>query len=323
MKSDRYILEFSHENPAAARYELTCISLSGTEFEILELEDEYAIITGSPERIFQSAFVNTACKILEERDKIDDLEGFGLPEGSFFLRVKDFNGCHNSTTEPVAGRLIQGNREVNFVHPDFKARLFHKDKWLLTVVVYEKDKKGMESRRAPLRPFFSPIAIHPKYARYLVNTTITVPGDLVMDPFCGTGGILLEASLMGRRIIGNDFSLNMVKGARLNLKYFNIKGFAIHNEDIADLKIDINVDAIATDFPYGRNSNMKAESIVELYRIAFRRFHDWLKPEGRCSIIVSDTKLMKYAEGLFNVEHVVGVPQHRSLTRYFVTMQKI
>ena len=40
-------------------------------------------------------------------------------------------------------------------------------------------------------------------ARYLL-TEHTQPDDLVVDPFCGSGTILLEASLMGRRAYGAD-----------------------------------------------------------------------------------------------------------------------
>ncbi|HKJ96257.1 MAG TPA: methyltransferase domain-containing protein, partial [Thermoplasmataceae archaeon] len=212
---------------------------------------------------------------------------------------------------------------VTFKNPDFKVRAIHAGSWYLSVVVYEKDKKSMEARRAPLRPFFSPIAIHPKYARYLVNTTETKPKDTILDPFCGTGGILLEAGLMGRRIKGNDFSLNMVKGARLNLKYFNLKDYTILNRDIADLELDTSVDGIATDLPYGRNSNMKAESLRDLYRTAFAKFHELLKPGGVASIIISDTDLLVFADGLFESGKIVGVPQHRSLTRYFVHLKKL
>lgn len=323
MNRERFFIEFSHENPSAAAYELNCIRISSDAFTIDRTEEEYAIIAGDPRPCMESAFVNSVARIVETSDEPDSFTGSTLPDGSFYLRVKDFNGCHNSSIEPEIGKKIQGQRGVTFKNPDFKVRLYHSDRWYLSVVVHEKDKKGMESRRAPLRPFFSPIAIHPKYARYLVNTTKTKSGSLILDPFCGTGGILLEAALTGRRIVGNDFSLNMVKGARLNLKYFNIKDFSISNRDIAEYEPNEVIDAIATDFPYGRNSNMKAESIAELYRISFLKFHQWLKKGSNIAIILSDPDLLDFSDGLFRIDRMVGVPQHRSLTRYFVTMERI
>ncbi len=42
----------------------------------------------------------------------------------------------------------------------------------------------------------------PKLARCMVNLTGVKENDLVLDPFCGTGGILIEAGIMGARVIG-------------------------------------------------------------------------------------------------------------------------
>lgn len=322
MKDNTYIVEFSGENAGASAQELLSVMRNTGEFSIEHLDDDFSIVRGTVYHIKDCAFVNRLSAVVDESDDYMELSGTGLPPGSFYLRIVDPNGCHNTSTEPQLGRQIRDGRVVSFSSPDFLVRAYHFDKWYLTLVTYERDKKEMEKRRAPLRPFFSPIAIHPKYARYLVNITGTRRGDTVLDPFCGTGGILLEAGLMGRRIIGNDFSLNMVKGARLNLKYFNLKDFKIMNRDIADLEIEERVDAIATDLPYGRNSNMLAESITSLYRTAFLKFHELLKPDSTSSIVLSDTGLLKHAEGLFSIGRIVGIPQHRSLTRYFVTISR-
>lgn len=318
---DRFLVEFSRENPDAAVYELLTVEKSAS-FSIEYIDDDMAIFSGETGYATDCAFVNTISRILEESYDFQEFTGTGLPDGDFYVRVRDFNGCHNATSEPEIGRKVKGSRNVSFSSPDFKVRAVHKDRWYLAIVVFEKDRKGMESRRAPLRPFFSPIAIHPKYARFLVNTTGTRKGETVLDPFCGTGGILLEAGMLGREIIGNDFSLNMVKGARLNLKYFGLRDAIITNEDIADLELHRQVDAIATDLPYGRNSNMKAESILALYSTAFKKFNKFLKTGGVASVIVSDLGHLEEAEKFFEIVKVVAVPQHRSLTRYFVAMKK-
>jgi len=42
-------------------------------------------------------------------------------------------------------------------------------------------------------------------ARYLIDR-YTAPGDLVMDPFCGSGVIPLEAAISGRRVIASDIN---------------------------------------------------------------------------------------------------------------------
>ncbi|HEY3807671.1 MAG TPA: DNA methyltransferase [Kofleriaceae bacterium] len=56
-----------------------------------------------------------------------------------------------------------------------------------------------------------PHDLHPYPARLLVNipsfflsTSLTRPGDLVADPFCGSGTVLVEALLSGRNVVGAD-----------------------------------------------------------------------------------------------------------------------
>lgn len=317
-----YLVEFNNENSEAALFELRSIERSRKDFCIRHAEESNAIVEGDPERIRNSSFVNYISEVLEEKLDWHDFSQVAI-KGTFYLRVKDIKGCHGTADEPEIGRQVGGFREVNFKNPDFKLRAFHGDSWYLGRVIYEKDKKALERRRAPLRPFFSPVAIHPKWAMYLVNTTETVPGDTILDPFCGTGGVILEAALMGRKTIGNDSSLNMVKGARLNLKYFNVQDSIVYHRDIAELNLERKVDGIATDLPYGRNSNMKSESISSLYKTAFSKFHQWLSEGSLCSIVISDKTLLSFTEHLFTIEKIIAVPQHRSLTRYFVTMRRL
>src|SRR5580765_2182763 len=39
---------------------------------------------------------------------------------------------------------------------------------------------------------------------FLANESISRPGDVVLDPFCGSGTVLLEAQLAGRNAVGAD-----------------------------------------------------------------------------------------------------------------------
>lgn len=59
--------------------------------------------------------------------------------------------------------------------------------------------------RAPkYKPFFSPGVIMPRIARLICNFAKIKKNDFVLDPFCGTCGLLLEASFLGAKIIGID-----------------------------------------------------------------------------------------------------------------------
>ena len=51
--------------------------------------------------------------------------------------------------------------------------------------------------------FRYPAKFHPPVARALLERH-TQPGDCVLDPFCGSGTLLIEAALSGRSAIGSD-----------------------------------------------------------------------------------------------------------------------
>jgi Predicted DNA modification methylase len=261
--------------------------------------------------------------VINESEDYNNFTGTKILDGSFYVRVIGKPKTETEKLESEIGRDLGGKGRISFKNPDFIVRAIYLDKWYLCILIYERDKKRFEERRAPMRPFFSPVSLHPKYARYLVNTSGTIEGDTLLDPFCGTGGILIEAAMLGRKIIGNDSALNMVMGTKLNFKYFSIENYKMYNVDIASLSINTEVDGIVTDMPYGRASGIDNHDIVELYQETFVKFNELLKSHGKCSIIVNNIQFLDYAEKYFKIEKIVPVYQHKSLIRQFVILSKI
>src|SRR5438046_10683807 len=60
-------------------------------------------------------------------------------------------------------------------------------------VVHRIDRARLEATKVAHRPFSLPISLHPKFARALLNLSRVPMAGFVRDPFCGTGGLLLEA----------------------------------------------------------------------------------------------------------------------------------
>lgn len=318
---NRYILEFSKESEDAVTEILRSASYTDSAFSIISRAGNVAIVEGNLETIREMSFLNFASSFITTFNDISDLEGINLPEGTFHVRIRDHTG-NAEFSESDIGKVLKGTREVTFRNPDFVVRAIHSDRWYLGIVVYEKDSKGINRRRAPLRPFFSPVTIHPKFARFLVNLSRTRPGDLILDPFCGTGGIILEAYFMGRKVIGSDASLSMVKGCRLNMKYFSAEAEVL-NSDFIGLAFSEEIRAIVSDLPYGRSSELNSYGIDTLYAKAFPKFSELLATGGYVSIVVSDPELLRYSRDYFSEISVTPFRQHRSLTRYFVSMQKL
>lgn len=65
-----------------------------------------------------------------------------------------------------------------------------------------------------------PARMHPATARRLVRT-VSAPGTTVLDPFCGSGTVLVEAMLAGRRAVGTDLNPLAVCLARLKTTRFD------------------------------------------------------------------------------------------------------
>lgn len=63
----------------------------------------------------------------------------------------------------------------------------------------------------------------PKVARMMVNLALgadPAPTATILDPFCGSGTVLLEALERGVNVIGNDLDLEAAQGSRENLDWY-------------------------------------------------------------------------------------------------------
>lgn len=66
----------------------------------------------------------------------------------------------------------------------------------------------------------------PKLSQMMLN--LAGESNVVYDPFCGTGTILMEALLVGRKIVGSDIEVRNIEGASKNLYWtksvYNLEG---------------------------------------------------------------------------------------------------
>lgn len=75
----------------------------------------------------------------------------------------------------------------------------------------------------------------PKLAQILINLAGDLPeGSRVLDPFCGTGVVLQEATLMGYRAYGTDLSERMVQYSEKNLEWL---GKMSRTQKISDFQV--------------------------------------------------------------------------------------
>lgn len=119
-------------------------------------------------------------------------------------------------------------------------------------------RQDFASRRSHRLIHNHPTSLNPRYSRAMINIS---EASTILDPFCGAGGILIEASKLAKTVNGGDFSTEMIARARSNLKLFEAKA-RLETKDARDWTDP--VDAIVTDLPYGKNS-LLSEDLHTLY----------------------------------------------------------
>ena len=180
------------------------------------------------------------------------------------------------------------------------------------------DRRALERRRMPRLPYQRPVSLPPRLGRVAANLAAIRPGDAVVDPFVGTGALLLEAALLGARVSGVDRSVAMVRGALQNLA-----SFSVHPErlDVADAAEAFGPPggggwaAVLTDPPYGRASGSGGESPEALVARVLPRWAERVRSGGRVVVVVPggpDPLPEPWVRTVSVADRV-----HRSLTREF------
>ena len=251
-----------------------------------------------------------------------------VPSGeTFSVRVKQIQRSHLSSTdlEKRIGEVIfehnPGSR-VNLKDPNHNFRLLVTARsCIFGEVLASVDRKQFWERKPHKKPFFYPGTILPEVSRAIVNLCEIRSNDLVLDPFCGTGGILVEASMIGARVIGIDVQEPMLPGAEMNLEDYGSE-YHVLCGDACNLPIaDHSVDAVVTDPPYGRSAVVMAESVESLYMGALFEIYRVLKRGGH-AVVISDFELPGADDAGFVVVGRHAQRVHRSLTRYVVVLRK-
>lgn len=328
----KHLIELSGESEDLAMAEATAVgSLFGGECAMEP--DGRALVLDS--QVLPSVYVSRLSlawsvsrhMVSCSADELDAfLEDAELPGRTFRVRVSRLHKSHSPEDGRKlarhVGKILSERHSVDLKNPDTEVRILLSGKCHIGLLVGEIDRSPFEARKSENRPFKHPISLHPRLARALVNLTRASEGQLVLDPFCGTGGILLEAGLMGCRTLGGDIDGRMVDGTKMNLSHYGILDTDIRKTDISSwAEQNPLVDAIATDPPYGRSASTAKEPIASLYARAFSACHSALKDGGRLAIVLPAESHTSLAGG-FSLESMHAVRVHRSLTRNFCVFRK-
>ncbi|MHA2385615.1 MAG: TRM11 family SAM-dependent methyltransferase [Candidatus Thorarchaeota archaeon] len=143
-----------------------------------------------------------------------------------------------------------------------------------TIAVYDST---LQRYRDETRPFMSAeISTSPKICRTLLTLSGARPGDTVLDPFCGTGTLLMEAAMLGMKCIGVDIEQSMVQGTGQNLKWLG-SGLG----EWLDFKL-IKGDARNVSKLIEGHASM--DELTSLYREVLESLESCIRPGGRIAM---------------------------------------
>ncbi|MFC2135817.1 methyltransferase domain-containing protein [Bacteroidota bacterium] len=199
------------------------------------------------------------------------------------------------------------NAQTNF-------EIIFSKKIFVCLQVWENNEK-FEDRKAHLRPFNHPTSLHPRLARCLVNL---VNSKHVLDPFCGSAGILIEAGLIGLNITGFDLDDIMLKRAKENLTEQKINNFQLIHQDA--LKIKKKYESIVTDLPYGKNS--KVSDLEKTYSDFLK--NSFSKTNKMVVVFPNSVNAKKLiSKSKWKVENIFSYYIHKSMTKEIFLLENI
>ncbi len=297
---------------------LLIISSNINEKKIISIANRLALTYYVGELLFISSIEHS--EIISKANKKQIKQ-----KGSIAIRYKNrSNNINSQIIIELLAKIYTKDRYVDLINPKIEIRcLICND----CIYVYKKikgiDRSNFEKRKAQFRPFFSPISLNPKLSRVMINLSMIKNNEILLDPFCGTGGILIEAGLLGYSIIGNDIEKKLIDGCRKNLDYYNIKNYKLLNLDIGKIKNYISeIDVIVTDLPYGKSTTTKGESIKKLYDRTFSNIDTLLKKKGKAIVGLNKKEYLEIAKNHLYLDYYYSIKVHNSLTRYLAIFTK-
>jgi 23S rRNA G2445 N2-methylase RlmL len=138
-----------------------------------------------------------------------------------------------------------------------------------------------------------PASLRPSVAAALAWLSQPRPHDIVMDPLCGTGTILVERAHLAphKLLLGADISAHAVDATRTNLGSRH-KPWQLVQWDAGALPLrDHCVDKLITNLPWGKKLGDREQNRA-LYPRLFAEFARVVKPDGLLVILTGETRLM-------------------------------
>jgi precorrin-6B methylase 2 len=206
----------------------------------------------------QSGLLGMMKSVLDEKSNVS-LSGYDMDEGDYDEIVRSMlDGLRDAGLKKVRLLRPRGNEliaEEVISRKAFDVVAFpYESGYALGPTVWVPDSISMRQRGTKRPVPRSEIALSPRLARTLVNLAGLQPGQTLLDPFCGSGTVLMEAYGKSMRCLGLDSTASRVQETRENLQWSSggMSGgrYDIRKGDARDLNRMLRgskVDAVVTE----------------------------------------------------------------------------
>ena len=247
---------------------------------------------------------------------------------TFGVRVVKSDGNVNKQEwERVVGGRIKS------AIPRLRVDLRSPDVWVMMITERERVHVGLLKYKpaarfvelAPgARPFLTSASMEPRLALTMVNLSRVARGGVVLDPFCGVGGILIEAARLGIHVVGGDISRKVVRGSVGNFKWAALPAIGFAVADVLHAPF-VRADGIVCDPPYGRSAPLFGRTLEEIYEALYSLAASVL-PRGKRLVTIiphyAFVDLLPRTEEL-KLDEKYEVSVHGALTRVITVFRRV
>ncbi|MFA6089310.1 MAG: methyltransferase domain-containing protein [Candidatus Woesearchaeota archaeon] len=309
-----YLIELHKKKPIATGEATSVLKQIDSNVKITNEEDFILAETNvvlpdlTKKLAFTQAIYEYICDF--DNESIKNVNWKKYYKDNFAVRSVDKN-----VVDKLAKSIWDGvdDPKVKLDNSDMEVSMFFNKVFVLRQTIL----KELFNRENQKRPMKSSMTLSPSIAMAMVNLT---KGETVYDPFCGMGGMLLEAAVLGRKTIGSDLSYSMVKATEINMKHFGFKDVDVFRADAMKHVLEKKADAIVCDVPYGHASGLFGHTREDLYVGFLNNLPNLLKKGGDLVFIMPskvDYKGIIKSCG-YEIYEEYSEYMHATLTRHII-----
>jgi len=191
---------------------------------------------------------------------------------------------------------IQGEKSIQVPTADYHLFCLKHNKIYFGIIEQTYSYSDVRKRDMS-KPFRrEELAISPRLSKILINLAQLKQGNIMLDPFCGIGGILQEALVKSINVYGIDKDKMAIQSATKNIewlkKHYPIANYELKNTDARNAP-GIGFDGIATESSLGElikgnPSDYDAKAFVSTFEKSIvpllQRFRNVKKPDAKIAI---------------------------------------